>query len=106
MGKRHEWWELDIEIDPENPPMVCIEWNDAMTGKETWEDMEEVLSWRVPPIGTGLYLIQADAEQVTVIGSHSPQDEEVGDELVIPRGCIKAIWLLRKGRRLDKWART
>lgn len=91
-----------IDIDPENPPRVLIEWDDAKGDGGEWEELEDALKRTVRPAETGLFLIRADDRQLTVVGSWGPEDKDTGEPVVIPRGCVKAIWLLEKTKRLDE----
>lgn len=82
-------------------PIVEVEWVDSVSiCDRPWHSLEEVLEM-VPPLSLSVgYLIHDSESHVVLVGSFG--ETEVSGDIVIPRGCIQKITILRKANAKRK----
>jgi hypothetical protein len=88
------------EISP-NRPLVLVEWEDSESSAPWYDEVDLNASYTLPIIRTVGYLVQETETYVSVVSSvifYEDVSNKIAGLTSIPRGCIKSITTLRKGK--------
>ena len=69
--------------------MVLVEWDDSCSHANEWMDREEEKGL-AHCISIG-FMVYKERDKVALAQSFHPSEDNVHNEFVIPRGCIKRI---------------
>jgi hypothetical protein len=80
------------------PPLVICIWHDHVS-RDEWQDKEEAAKEQLSEIRSVGWLIKEDGEAYHIVGDHDEGYVQVGRLMVVGKGLVKAIKVLRKGKR-------
>ena len=76
--------------------LVKIEWLDAMSDDNTWQDIKELKAQKLRPVEFVGWILTQDQEKVITISSFDEESQMGGGGTTIPRSCIVRIIQLKE----------
>ena len=68
--------------------LVKIEWIDAMSDDNTWQDLKELKEQKLRPVEFVGWILHQDQEKDITISSFDEESQMRGGGTTIPRSCI------------------
>jgi hypothetical protein len=76
--------------------LVKIEWIDAMSDDNTWQDVKELKAQKLRPVEFVGWILHQDQEKVITISSFDEESQMGGGGTTIPRSCIVRMIQLKE----------
>ena len=76
--------------------LVKIEWLDAMSDDNTWQDIKELKEQKLRPVEFVGWILTQDQEKVITISSFDEESQMGGGGTPIPRSCIVRMIQLKE----------
>ena len=68
--------------------IAVIDWLDAMSDDNTWQDLKELQEQKLRPVTSVGYIIKEDNDSVILVSSFDEESQCGGGGVVIPTNCI------------------
>jgi hypothetical protein len=76
--------------------LVKIEWLDAMSDDNTWQDLKELKEQKLRPVECVGWILHQDQEKIITISSFDEESQMGGGGTTIPRSCIVRMIQLKE----------
>ena len=76
--------------------LVKIEWIDAMSDDNTWQEIKELKAQKLRPVEFVGWILTQDQEKVITISSFDEESQMGGGGTTIPRSCIVRMIQLKE----------
>ena len=76
--------------------LVKIEWIDAMSDDNTWQDIKELKAQKLRPVEFVGWILTQDQDKVITISSFDEESQMGGGGTTIPRCCIVRMLKLKE----------
>ena len=83
---------------PEEGDIILVRWHDT-TGRGRWVDRPEAKKDKALSINTVGYYLNEDKQVVRLHSQSCDEDKQVSDTHVLPKGMIKSISVIKRGKR-------
>lgn len=68
--------------------LVEIEWIDAVSDDNSWQDLTELQEQKLRPVTSVGYLLKEDSKSTIIVSSFDEESQCGGGGVVIPTNCI------------------
>jgi hypothetical protein len=75
--------------------IVSVDWLDAMSDDNTWQDLKELQEQKLRPVTSVGYLIKEDKDCTILVSSFDEESQCGGGGVVIPTNCITKKLILK-----------
>ena len=75
--------------------IVLIDWLDAMSDDNSWQDLKELQEQKLRPVTSVGYIIKEDNDSVILVSSFDEESQCGGGGVVIPTNCITKNTILK-----------
>jgi hypothetical protein len=79
----------------ENLKLVMVDWLDAMSDDNTWQDLEELSKQTLKPVTCVGWILAEDKENIILVSSFDEDAQMGGGGCTIPKSCVEKIIYLK-----------
>jgi hypothetical protein len=76
--------------------MVQVDWLDAMSDDNTWQELDELSKQTLKPVTCVGWILAEDKDNIILISSFDEDAQMGGGGCTIPKTCVKKITHLRE----------
>ena len=87
--------EIGQKVSKKDLNLVQVEWLDAMSDDNTWQDLKELQEQKLRPVTSVGYIIKEDNDSVILVSSFDEESQCGGGGVVIPTNCITKKTILK-----------
>ena len=81
--------------------MVKVDWLDAMSDDNTWQELDELAKQTLKPVTCVGWILAEDKDNIILVSSFDEDAQMGGGGCTIPKSCIKIIIHLREMNHND-----
>ena len=79
-----------------NLKMVKVEWLDAMSDDNTWQELDELSKQTLKPVTCVGWILAEDKDNIILVSSFDEDAQMGGGGCTIPKACVKKITQLKE----------
>ena len=76
--------------------MVRVDWLDAMSDDNTWQELDELAKQTLKPVTCVGWILAENKDNIILVSSFDEDAQMGGGGCTIPRACVKKITHLRE----------
>ena len=76
--------------------MVRVDWLDAMSDDNTWQELDELAKQTLKPVTCVGWILTENKDNIILVSSFDEDAQMGGGGCTIPRACVKKITHLRE----------
>ena len=76
--------------------MVRVDWLDAMSDDNTWQELDELAKQSLKPVTCVGWILTENKDNIILVSSFDEDAQMGGGGCTIPRACVKKITHLRE----------
>jgi hypothetical protein len=93
--------EKDKKYALDGMKIVRVDWLDAMSDDNTWQELDELTKQTLKPVTSVGWILAENKENIILISSFDEDAQMGGGGCTIPKSCIKIIIHLREMNHND-----
>jgi hypothetical protein len=78
----------NVNINKKDLNILEIEWIDAVSDDNSWQDVTELQKQKLRPVTSVGYLLKEDSKSTIIVSSFDEESQCGGGGVVIPTNCI------------------
>ena len=86
--------------------MVRVDWLDAMSDDNTWQELDELSKQTLKPVTCVGWILAEDKDNIILVSSFDEDAQMGGGGCTIPKACVKKITHLREMNYSDHLPRN
>ena len=86
--------------------MVRVDWLDAMSDDNTWQELDELAKQTLKPVTCVGWILAENKDNIILISSFDEDAQMGGGGCTIPKSCVKKIIYLKEMNRYDYGVQT
>ena len=76
--------------------MVRVDWLDAMSDDNTWQELDELAKQTLKPVTCVGWILAENEDNIILISSYDEDAQMGGGGCTIPKSCVKKITQLKE----------
>jgi|TARA_R110002073_G_scaffold276420_2_gene440291 hypothetical protein len=88
--------EIGQKVSKKDLNLVQVEWLDAMSDDNTWQELDELRKQKLRPVTCVGWLLTQNSEVTILISSFDEDSQCGGGGTVIPTNCVQKITKVRE----------